>query len=54
MSKLPETRIDKNKGLSKNGSVLMMAALLTAALGMVGDTIITPGADAMFQILQSR
>lgn len=49
MSKLPETRIDENKGLSKNGSVLMMAALLTAALGMVGDTIITPGADAMFK-----
>ena len=49
MGKLPEARVDNKKELSKTGSVLMMAALLTAALGMVGDTIITPGADAMFK-----
>ncbi|MFQ7472634.1 MAG: MFS transporter [Anaerovoracaceae bacterium] len=50
MEKLPnDKREAMSRELSKSKSVLMMAALLTASLGMVGDTIITPGADAMFK-----
>lgn len=50
MGKLPDNKKDAmTKELSKSKSFLMMAALLTATLGMVGDTIITPGADAMFK-----
>lgn len=49
MEKLPDNKQESlTRELSKSRSMLMMAALLTAALGMVGDTIITPGADAMF------
>lgn len=50
MEKLPSDKREAMAAeLSTSKSILMMAALLTAALGMVGDTIITPGADAMFK-----
>ena len=35
--------------LSAAKSVLLMIALLSATLGMVGDSLITPGADQMFK-----
>ena len=35
--------------LSTTRSILLMIALLSATLGMVGDSLITPGADQMFK-----
>lgn len=40
------------ENLSKRASILMMIALLTATLGMCGDSVIIPGADQMFKAYQ--
>jgi len=55
MTKLPD---EQKRGviaeLSPLKSTLMMIALLSATLGMCGDSVITPGADQMFKFYDNE
>lgn len=49
MDRIPDEKRGVIANLTPRQSTLMMIALLSATLGMCGDSVITPGADQMFK-----